>query len=82
MKPLQHRTQNQTDADAERIGFLIELHCVLELVLQCCSITNRIGGTVLLWIFMSPTPPSNTGYLHRDLGEPGRVGNDTQCANR
>jgi len=29
-KPLEHRTQNQTDADAERIGFLIELHCVLE----------------------------------------------------
>src|ERR1700722_8991197 len=37
MKPLEHHTQNQTDADAEGIGFLIELHCVLEPVLHCCS---------------------------------------------
>jgi hypothetical protein len=32
----------------------------------------RIRGTVLLWIF-SRTPPSNTGYLHRDLREPDCV---------
>ena len=71
MKPLEHRTQNQTDADAERIGFLIELHCVLEPVLHRCSSYGRIGGTVLLCIFMSRTRPSNTGFLRRDLRELG-----------
>jgi hypothetical protein len=37
MMPLEHRSQNQTDADAEPIGYLIELHCVCESVLERCS---------------------------------------------
>src|ERR1700731_3830758 len=50
MKPLEHHTQNQTDADAERIGFLIELHCVLEPVLHRCSSygTDRGNGTAMV----------------------------------
>src|SRR3984893_12352019 len=46
---MEHRTQNQTDADAERIGFLIELHCVLEPVLHRCSSygTDRGNGIAM-----------------------------------
>jgi hypothetical protein len=40
------------------LGFLIELHCVLEPVLHRCSSYRTDRGTVLLWIFMSVAYPS------------------------
>ena len=46
MKLLEHRTQNQTVANPERIGFLIELHCVLKPVLHRCSSYGTYRGTV------------------------------------
>src|ERR1700719_4389820 len=57
MNPLEHHTQNQTDADAERIGFLIELHCVLEPVLHRCSSygTDR-GNSIAMDLYVVSLP--------------------------
>jgi hypothetical protein len=74
MKPLEHRTQNQTDADAERIGFLIELHCVLEPVLHRCSSYGTDRGNGIAMDLYVAYPSIQHRYLHRDLGELGRVG--------
>ena len=72
MKPLEHRVKTKTDADAERIGFLIELHCVLEWVLQCCSITKRIQKRIPM-VSWPLRPMQCRGCLRSDLREPNRV---------
>ena len=85
MKPLEHHTQNQTDADAERIGFLIELHCVLEPVLHRCSSYgtdpgNGQGRERTLLMMVTPLAATRAGarncpgILPRDRGGPGRSG--------
>ena len=73
MKPLEHRSQNQTDADAEPIGYLIELHCVLESGVALLQYYGTDRGNGIAMGLYVPDPPSNIRYLHPNLGEPGRV---------
>jgi hypothetical protein len=82
MKPLEHRTQNQTDDDAERIGFLIELHCVLEPVLHRCSSygTDR-GNGIAMDLYVVPLHPT-PGICIEISETPAALGNDTQLPNR
>ena len=56
MKPLEHRTQSQTDGDAERIGFLIELHCVLESCVALLQYYERDRGNGIAMHLYVPYP--------------------------
>ena len=65
-EPLEHRGQSQIDAGTEPIGVLMELKCVLGSAVAVLHYYGRIGGTVLLGIFMLHSRPCSTGRLHRN----------------